>query len=125
MGFEKGRIEELAQSFSDLQPHLMKIHSNFKDLATPFQKHHYYCREFSGKYTIKKVLPALCPNDPELDYNNLPGIHNGTEAMSVFQNLHTKPQEEINRIRKSLLAYCHLDTLAMVKILDVLRKAVV
>lgn len=71
-----------------------------------------------GSYSIKYVLPALCPGDPELDYHALEGIHNGSEAMNAFAELQNHTAEENTVIRKNLLAYCRLDTLAMVKILE-------
>ena len=74
--------------------------------------------EMQGSYSIKQVLPALCPDDPELDYHNLDEIHHGGEASTAFAQLHTKSPEEVEQTRKNLLAYCKLDTLAMVKILE-------
>jgi len=118
MSFEKSRIKELADLFPDLAPHLMKIHDNIRDLIDPFKKGWYYCEAQHGSNSIKDVLPALCPNDPELDYHNLDQIHNGSEASTIFAELHTKSPEEIAQTRKNLLAYCRLDTLAMVKVLE-------
>ena len=69
-----------------------------------------------GSATIKAVLPALYPNDSELDYHNLPVVHNGGEASEAFLSLKEKTKEEQERIRKGLLVYCELDTYAMVKI---------
>lgn len=69
-----------------------------------------------GSYSIKYVLPALYPNDPELDYNELSLIHKGDEASNAFLNLKNKSDEEQKVIREALLEYCRLDTLAMVKI---------
>jgi len=40
--------------------------------------------------SIKKVLPALYPDDPELDYHNLPVVHNGREASDSFLSLKNK-----------------------------------
>ena len=125
MSFEKGRIKELAELFPDLKVHLMKIYDNMQDLMIPFQKKWYYTKKMQGSYSIKYVLPALCPNDPELDYHSLEGIHNGTEAMNAFVELNKKSSEEAKIIRQNLLAYCKLDTLAMVKILEKLRKAII
>jgi hypothetical protein len=121
MTFEKGVIAGLAALFPDLSVHLMDIHGSMRDLMTPFQIHAYYRREFGGSYSIKAVLPALYPGDPELNYSNLDTIHQGGEAMNAFPGLHTEAPEEIARIRKALLAYCRLDTLAMVKILEFLE----
>lgn len=116
--FEKTRIKELADLFPDLAPHLLKIRANIIDLYEPFKNGWYYCEAQHGSNSIKQVLPALCTNDPELDYHNLDEIHNGGEASSSFEELHTKSPEEIARTRENLLKYCELDTLAMVKILE-------
>jgi hypothetical protein len=121
--FEKARIKELALLFPNLAGHLLSIGNNMIDLAEPFRSGTYYCREMGGSYSIKSVLPALCPNDPELDYQALNFIHNGNEAMDAYSSLHTKPPEQIAEIRAALLAYCKLDTLAMVKILEKLYAA--
>ena len=61
-------------------------------------------------------MPALFPNEPELDYKKL-GIQNGGMAMDTFANLYLlKDKSQRDDIRNDLLAYCHLDTLAMVRI---------
>lgn len=114
--FECSRLKELAQLFPDLAPHLLNIQSNIRDLLVPFQSGHYYNRDMGGSFSIKSVLPALYPNDPELDYHNLEEIHNGSEAMSVFPKIKDMPPAEAAATRKHLLAYCKLDTYAMVKI---------
>lgn len=121
MKFEKMIIKPLAGEFADLAPHLMNIYENIKDLMVPFEKKYYYDRAFEGSYSIKHILPAMCSNDPELNYHDLDEIHNGNEAMAAFDGLEKRPPEEINKIRKNLLAYCRLDTLAMVKILEKLN----
>ena len=116
--FEKTRIREMADDLPDLAEDLMRIHDSIKDLMLPFQKKYFYSKELEGRYTIKLVLPTLCPNDPELDYHNLDGIHNGGEAMNAYPDLVNHTPEEQAIIRKNLLAYCKLDTLAMVKVLE-------
>ena len=122
--FEKGRIAELAQVFPDLREHLLWIHDNIMDLATPFHSGAYYHRDMAGSFSIKSVLPALFPDEPELDYNQLGLIKHGGDAMNTFPILHTKSPEEIKEYREALLAYCHLDTLAMVKVLEKLEEMV-
>ena len=124
--FEKGRICELAALYPDLNAHLMNIHDHIQDLLVPFKSGFYYVPAMGGSFSIKGVLPALFPNDPELDYHNLKGlVHNGGDAMTIFPQLAkmTDPQE-VQRLRNSLLAYCHLDTLAMVKVWEKLREIV-
>ena len=118
MGFEKGRIKDMAELYPDLSYHLMNIYDHVIDLMEPFQKKHYYSEKLHGSYSIKYVLPALCPDDPELNYQNLSGVHNGGEAMNAFARLASMTPEEAEETRRSLLAYCRLDTLAMVKILE-------
>lgn len=76
-----------------------------------------------GSASIKAVLPALCPSNSELDYQAL-GISNGGDASNYLKDLaeRTIAEAEIETIRKDLLAYCKLDTLAMVKIWEVLQE---
>jgi len=114
--FEISRIRELAELFSDLREELIGLVDRFVDLIVPFRKLGYYHPDFNGSFSIKSVLPALFPDDPELDYKKL-GIQDGGMAMDTFANLHLlKDQSEREGIRNNLLAYCHLDTLAMVRI---------
>ena len=122
MGFEKGRIKRLATLYSDLSEHLMNIHDNIKDLMIPFYNRNYYSKEMYGSYSIKYVLPALFPNDSSLNYHNLEDVHNGSEAMNAFKQLDNMSKEEQKKLRKSLLKYCELDTYAMVKIYEKLKK---
>ena len=114
MGFEKGRIKGLTELFPDLADHLMDIHDHIVDLMVPFQKRQYYCRAMQGSYSIKYVLPALFPGDPELDYHSLDGVHNGTEASAAFEKMGEMDPVERQKCRENLLKYCGLDTLAMV-----------
>jgi len=123
MSFEKTRIKELADLFPDLAPHLMAIHGNIKDLIEPFKKHAWYSGAQEGSNSLKKVVPAMFPNDPELNYDDLDLIHSGGEAMDAFADLPNKSDEEQKRVRAALLAYCRLDTLVMVKILQKLYEA--
>lgn len=86
------------------------------DLMAPFRARDYYTKEMKRSYSIKYVLPALYPDDPELDYSNLPLVHKGDEASEAFLSLKDKNSEEQEIIRDALLKYCELDTLAMIKI---------
>jgi hypothetical protein len=119
MAFEKSRLKELSYDFPDLADHLMNIHDNMVDLMVPFQNKWYYTNEMKGSYSIKYVLPALFPHDETLNYQNL-NIQNGGMAMDIYERLHTYPKEEIEAIRTDLLAYCKMDTLAMVRIWEYL-----
>lgn len=114
--FECSRIKELAEMFPDLRTHLLNIRDNIKDLLDVFRDGYYYRKEIGGSFSIKSVLPAMFPNDHELDYHNLDGVHNGGEAMSIFPTIKDMPPKEQAIARRNLLKYCELDTYAMVKI---------
>ncbi|MBR4308357.1 MAG: DUF2779 domain-containing protein [Oscillospiraceae bacterium] len=122
MSFEKTQIKGLAELYPDLAEHLTDLYNNFVDLMTPFRKKWYYCRAMQGSYSIKYVLPALFPDDPELDYHNLEGIHHGGEASAAFGRMERMSPEELETTRAQLLAYCGLDTYAMVKVWEKLKE---
>ena len=125
MQFEKSRISELADLFPDLHDHLMNIHAHIKDLEDPFRKGDYYKREFVGRSSIKVVLPGLFPDDPEMDYRNLEGVHNGSDAINAYRAMsEMSDKNEIIRTRDQLLKYCYKDTYAMVGLLYKLYEAV-
>jgi hypothetical protein len=125
MQFECGRIKDLADAFPNLAYHLMNIRDNMKDLLDPFQKGYYYVPAMGGSFSIKVVLPTLFPNDPSLDYHNLTGgVQNGSQAMSVFPEIQYMTPENQQKTRKALLAYCCLDTFAMVKLWRKLCEAI-
>jgi hypothetical protein len=69
-------------------------------------------------YSIKTVLPLMVP---ELSYQDLE-ITNAMDASSQFEQLYGSTDSElIEKTREDLLKYCHLDTLAMVRILGELE----
>ena len=116
--FEPTRNKEIMRMYPDLKEELERINNNVVDFMEPFQKREYYSKEMKGSHSIKYVLPALYPNDESLNYHNLPLVHNGGEASDAFLSLEGKTKEEKEVIRKGLLVYCELDTLAMVKIFE-------
>ncbi len=120
--FECSRIKELAETFPDLAEKLLRIRDNIRDLLDVFRSGYVYDRAMGGSFSIKKVLPALFPNDPNLDYHNLMDVHNGGEATDTFLALRGMEKGERDRLRQSLLAYCGLDTLAMVMLWQRLRE---
>ena len=75
---------------------------------------------FIGSSSIKKVLPVLVP---DLSYAEL-SIHDGETAKREWMDLvlHGKGSETRAKTFEHLRAYCKLDTLAMVRIFDFLRK---
>ena len=123
MGFEKGVIQTLANIFPQYQTELEALLPRFVDLMIPFQQGWYYLPEMKGSASIKAVLPALFPNDKELNYTSL-SIGNGGDASVYLQAMieNRVKKENLPALREDLLAYCKLDTLAMVKIWEVLKK---
>ena len=115
--FECTRLKELAEAYPDLAPHLINIKEHIVDLLDPFRAGYYYKPAMNGSFSIKKVLPALFPDDPQLDYHNLAGgVQNGGEAMSIYPKMAEMSPKEREHTRQALLDYCCLDTFAMVKV---------
>jgi len=119
--FEINCIKELARYNIELSDQLLALNERFTDLIIPFRQGSYYHPKFKGSFSIKKVLPALCPNDSSLNYDSL-NITNGGEASLAYKKFNELLDEEIETFRDDLFAYCKLDTLAMVKILDHLKQ---
>lgn len=95
--------------------------SRIVDLGHPFMERHFYHPSMKNSVSIKNVLPALVP---ELNYTDLM-ISSGSIAMTAFEQLQRETDLfRIIEIREQLLAYCRMDTFAMVKIFEVLEKAV-
>ena len=120
--FEITRLKEMAKLFPDFSSHLLNIAGNIVDLLVPFNNQDYYVKEMGGSASIKKVLPALFPNDPTLDYHNLEQVHKGDEASNAYLSLKNLPKKEELKLRDNMLKYCSLDTYAMVKIYDKLKE---
>ncbi|RAP34224.1 DUF2779 domain-containing protein [Candidatus Marinamargulisbacteria bacterium SCGC AG-439-L15] len=116
--FEQQIIKELARVFPQYGKDLMIRHDNMMDLMIPFKEKWVYTPEMEGRYSIKKVLPALVP---ELSYDGL-DINNG-QAAALSRNIlvTTTDKHQKSAIRQNLLDYCKLDTYAMVKLLEKLK----
>ena len=113
-GFEKARIEELADRFGRLKGPLMAIHARVVDLL-PIARNHYYHPKQQGSWSIKKVLPAVAP---DLRYDELDGVQDGGLAMTAFMEAIAAKTTSSRKaeIEKQLLQYCGLDTYAMVRL---------
>ena len=122
--FEKTRLKEMANLFPEFSEHLLNIKDNIIDLLPPFRNHDYYVKEMGGSASIKKVLPALFPNDSTLDYHNLDQVHKGDEASAAYLSLKDLPKDEEQILRHNMLKYCELDTYAMVKIYEKLKEII-
>ena len=112
--FEKTRIRELTDRYPDLAGALLAINDRIVDLL-PVARNRYYHPSQQGSWSIKAVLPAIVP---ELSYDRLDGVKDGGMAMDAFceaiQSATIK--ERKSAIETQLLAYCQLDTFAMVRL---------
>lgn len=97
------------------------MNSRMFDLMKIFRDGQYADPKFKGSYSIKKVLPVLVP---ELSYNGM-NISEGATAMASWDEMVHKLDlhsiEQRNKIKEDLLRYCELDTMAMVRIYEVLQ----
>ena len=117
---EKGVLNNLIEKFPEYKNEIQQRIIRIVDLMKPFQEKAYYHPLFKGSFSIKNVLPAI---DPELNYYDLP-ISSGSIAMIAFEKLQTETDIfKIAETRDALLEYCKMDTLAMVKIFEALKKA--
>lgn len=116
-GFEKARIRELAERYPQLSESLLAINERVVDLL-PVARERYYHPSQQGSWSIKKVLPAVVP---ELRYDTLDGVQDGGMAMEAFlEGIHPDTTvERKSEIKQQLLAYCQLDTYAMVRLWQV------
>jgi CRISPR/Cas system-associated exonuclease Cas4 (RecB family) len=116
--FEHTRIKVLRDSFDDLSEQLQSILDRLVDLL-PIVADHVYHPEFRGSFSLKRVLPALVP---ELSYEGL-GVKDGDMATTRFAKMARGEISgpEIETTRRQLLEYCKLDTLAMVRLHEVLH----
>ncbi|MEP7172697.1 MAG: DUF2779 domain-containing protein [Aestuariivirga sp.] len=112
--FEAGRLRELSHQFESLRRPLDSIVARLVDLL-PIAEEFYYHPSQKGSWSIKAVLPAIVP---ALSYENLPGVKDGGMAMVAYAEAINPSTTEDHRekIEQELLAYCKLDTYAMVRL---------
>ncbi|MTE27547.1 DUF2779 domain-containing protein [Winogradskyella ouciana] len=117
--FEVSRNKDMINWIPEFSDYLNYINNHMFDLMTIF-KTDYVDYRFHGSSSIKKVLPVLCP---EFSYSNLE-VQDGTMALDTWGRmiLDENFAEDKEITRKNLLAYCELDTLAMVEIYKVLKQ---
>ncbi len=118
VSFERSKLQDLISVYPQYENEISIIISRLIDLMIPFQKKWYYTPEMKGSYSIKAVLPALVP---ELSYQDLEIKEGGTASSRFAQMVNGTFEGDIEKTKQHLLAYCKLDTLAMVEIYKVLK----
>ena len=115
--FEKTTISALSRIFPDLADNLQSLIGRIVDLEPCIKCINH--PEFCGRTSIKIVLPVLVP---DLSYEGLE-IANGDAALVTFAMMAQGKMgaDEMERKRAALLEYCTMDTLAMVRLHEVLH----
>ncbi len=111
--FEVGRLRELARAHPDLAPALAALIARVVDLK-PLTERHYCHPDMKGSWSLKAVLPTIAPG---LDYGAL-AIGDGDAASGAWREIYhpDTPAERRAALRAGLEEYCHLDTLALVRL---------
>jgi len=116
--FETRVLKDLAGRFPQHKERLLAIAEGMLDLMVPFRRRDIYHWRMDGSYSLKNVLPVLVP---ELTYEEM-AIQEGKEASLAYLALDKiESDKERRRAEEDLRAYCRLDTLGMVKLLDKMR----
>jgi hypothetical protein len=122
--YERTQLKSLAEAFPKYRAAIERIISRLVDLL-PITRDNYYHPAQQGSWSIKSVLPALFGNDDaELSYEKLDAagaVANGGAAQSAYMEaIDTATSLERKAdLHAQLLAYCKLDTYAMVRLWQV------
>jgi hypothetical protein len=116
ISFERAVLHHLARQFPEYGDRLRDMADRLWDQLAIFRRH-YRHHGFARSNSLKAVLPVVVP---ELSYRSLV-VQNGMEAQVVWEKmLACTDAAEKQRLVTQLRNYCHLDTLAMVKIHEAL-----
>ena len=117
--FESQRLSELASWLPEFADRINNIQARLFDLL-PVVRNHVYHPAFAGSYSLKSVLPALVP---EMTYDGME-VANGQAAGLAWESLvrGNLNSTERDTVTKALLDYCGQDTLALLRLLQTLRK---
>lgn len=118
--FENTRNQEMASMHPEHTEFLLSMNERTFDLMQIFRKKLFVHPDFRGSASLKQVLPVLIP---ELSYKTL-HIQEGGEASASWPRITSPetPAKEKEQLIKDEIAYCQLDVMAMVKILEFLQK---
>jgi CRISPR/Cas system-associated exonuclease Cas4 (RecB family) len=118
-GFESGCLAALAEELPQYETEIKNIQDRLWD-PWPVIRSNVYDLEFRGSYSLKSVLPALVP---DMTYEGM-DVAEGSQAGLVWEKMVRAEggSDERRKLRGDLLAYCKQDTLAMVRLLEVLYR---
>ena len=120
--YEKGCNDRMAEFYPEHKEFLTSVNERIEDLMTPFSKMWFFDKDFMGSASVKKVMPVLAP---ELSYKEL-NVGDGLLARRQWTETVLEDKNKFKRteIMYDLGKYCTLDTFAMVRILEELRKEI-
>lgn len=118
--FEQDKLTKLGELFPRKKKQIQKLTTNMVDLLDPFKARHLYSWKQNGSHSLKAVLPAFVK---DLSYDDLE-IADGAAAMQAYHQMCAlvDSPRKLATLRKQLLAYCKQDTLAMVRLLETIKK---
>ena len=116
--FEKTVITNLVKLYPDLAVGLEGLIARLFDLH-PVVRDHYYHPDMQGSWSIKAVLPVIAP---DLSYKDLVEVQDGLAAGRAYLEVMGDDitDQRKKELEDSLLEYCKLDTLAMVRVKEYL-----
>lgn len=117
-GFERGIMRACVEAMPKYAQWFVGIDARIVDLLVPFRSFDYYHPAQHGSASIKAVLPVLT----DLRYDG--EIADGSTASNEYVRVTFGDVDEGDRlrVRSALEAYCGLDTIAMVEIVERLEE---
>jgi hypothetical protein len=112
--FETARIKELAERFPRFKQSLLAINERVIDLLKVAEQNYYHPSQ-EGSWSLKKVVRPIAP---DLNYETLDGVQDGGMAMDAYLEAISPLTADMRKeeIAEQLLAYCRLDTYALLRL---------
>lgn len=110
-GGERLRLKQFQMQFPQYKDELESIIERMIDLGEIFVNGHYYHPKMKGAFSLKAVARAFTNES----YEELE-ISHGVEAVLAFRNMEQDEKEKQEEIVKNLIAYCSMDTKAMLEV---------
>ncbi|MBW6468722.1 MAG: DUF2779 domain-containing protein [Coriobacteriia bacterium] len=117
--FERTRLNDLAAALPDLAGQIGAILTRLVDLEAIIRNRTTHPAT-NGLTSIKRVLPAWCP---DLSYADLALGDGSAASVRYLKSVRGMlPPREVEQLHADLVEYCGMDTLAMVRLLETLRE---
>ena len=117
--YERTVLERLAETLPDLAEDIAALRPRLFDLERVIRLHTRHPRAV-GRTSIKYVLPAWCPDMSYADLAIADGQTASARYLRVLRGQTTGAEAE--QVLDDLTEYCGLDTHAMVRLLDEIRR---